>query len=101
MKLSVNYNEINRIAKNVDNKTVEFNRKLNELVVLIESLSSCWEGPDADTFIKNSTTYLKERKQEVNELRKLANVISNSSKRYSHSDVEWKVTVAREDEDNV
>ena len=57
MKLNVNYREINRIGNSVESKAVELNRKINELVVLIDSLKDCWGGNDCTTFINKSTLF--------------------------------------------
>ena len=98
MKLNVNYKEVHRIGKFTDSKAVDLNRRINELIVLIDNLSYCWSGEDSETFIKNSTKYLKERKQEVLEIRQVASAIKKSSNLYGTKDVEWKEIVKREEE---
>lgn len=98
MKLNVNYREINRIGNSVEGKAVELNRKINELVVLIDSFKDCWEGTDCNTFINKSTTYLKERKYDVTEVKKVGYLIKKSSGLYCNKDVEWKEVVSKEEE---
>ena len=41
MKLNVNYKEVHRIGKSTDNKAVDLNRRINELIVLIDNLRYC------------------------------------------------------------
>lgn len=98
MELNVNYKEINRIGNNVGNKAVELNRKLNELIVLIESFSGSWEGIDCTTFVNNSTTYLKERRKDIVEVKRVGELIKKSSGLYNNKDVEWKEVVSKEEE---
>lgn len=98
MKLNVNYKETNKIGCSVDNKAIELNRRINELIVLIESIKDCWDGNDSATFINTSTTYLKERKAEVNEIKRVARLIKKSSSLYNNEDVTWKEVVSKEEE---
>lgn len=98
MKLNVNYREINRIGNSVENKAIELNRKINELVVLIDSFKDCWDGSDCNTFINKSTTYLKERKIDVAEVKKVGFLIKKSSGLYGNKDVEWKEVISKEEE---
>lgn len=98
MKLNVNYKEINRIGSSVENKAVELNRKINELIVLIDNFNESWEGTDCTTFINKATTYLKERKSEVTEVKRVGSLIKKSSGLYNTKDVEWKEVVSKEEE---
>ena len=98
MKLNVNYREINRIGNSVESKAVELNRKINELVVLIDRLKDCWGGNDCTTFINKSTTYLKERKNDVTEVKRVGYLIKKFSGLYNTKDVEWKEVVSKEEE---
>lgn len=98
MKLNVNYKETNRIGCSVENKALELNRKINELIVLIDNLKDCWGGNDSATFINNSTAYLKERKTEVKEVKKVGYLIKKSSSLYSNEDVTWKEVIKKEEE---
>lgn len=99
MKLNVNYKETNRIGCSVENKAVELNRRINELVVLIESVNDWWSGVDSANFINKSTSYLKERKAEVNEIKRVAGLIKRSSSLYGNEDVTWKEVITKEEEE--
>ncbi|MGN1371905.1 MAG: hypothetical protein ACI4XM_06510 [Candidatus Coprovivens sp.] len=102
MKLNVNYREISRIGSSVENKAIDLNRKINELIVLINNFGDCWEGNDCSIFINNSTTYLKNRKSDVVEVKRVGALIKKSSGLYNMTDVEWKEVVSKEEEfDNV
>lgn len=89
MKLSVNYNEVNRIGVLVGNKSNELETKIKEIMKLIAELNKYWEGPDYNTFYDNSISYLESKKTELAELRRISYLMCKASSKYSSKDVEW------------
>lgn len=96
MKLKVNYREIEQIANNVYNKSVEVEEDIVEIIKLIESIKNCWNGKDSDKFRMNSSIYVKNIGVTTNELKNICNFIKHISSRYEEKDIIFENTIKKE-----
>ena len=89
MYLKANYNDIENVSNIVMSETVKLENNFNEMVQLIESIRSCWTGADAENFINNSSTFIKNCSQEVNDLKNMCEFTKKVSDAYRGKDVSW------------
>jgi len=96
MKLKANYKEIEHVAKNVYNKSIEIEEDMVEMIKLIENIKTCWSGEDSDVFRLNSSIYVRNIAINTNELKNLCNFIKHISLRYEEKDVLFENTMKKE-----
>lgn len=89
MYLKANYNDIENVSNKVMNETVKLEETFKEMEDLVESIRSCWTGPDAENFINNSSTFIKNCNQEVTDLKNICDFTKKVSDAYRGKDIAW------------
>jgi len=96
MKIKVNYRELENISVFVDEKTVELETDLRDVMTLIGQIKNCWKGIDSENFILNSTTYVKNTNINVTELKNISNLIKTIATKYGEKDTSFEKEIKKE-----
>ena len=97
MRLNVNYNELEQLAKNVKNLSIDVEKDISTMLNLIDSISSCWTGSDSDKFRMNSSVYIQNIRVNTCELKNISNFIQHISGRYREKDINFHNTIKKEE----
>lgn len=95
MYLKANYEKIEGVGISVLKETEQLENALKEMLALLESIPSCWGGPDSANFVNNSSTYIRNLDANVSELSNLGDYIKRVAFTYGSKDVEWKNKVRK------
>ena len=83
-KIIVNINELTKYSKQLYDDSQEFGIITNNMQEIVESLKRRgWSGYDADTFIKNASTYLSDLRVVKAALYESALIVQRRNKKYS------------------
>ena len=96
MKLKANYRELEDISSFVYKKTEDLEKDLKDIIVLIGQINGCWKGIDAENFILNSATYVKNININVVELKNISNLIKTIATKYSEKDLNFEKEIQKE-----
>lgn len=100
MDFKVNYDIINDVGSNVFKEAEKLEKTLSEILTLIEKLGTCWSGIDYNEFAGASTTYIKNLRFNVEELKTLGKFIQLASSIYQETDQEWEKKIKEMEERN-
>ena len=103
--LKVNWLEVSNLSKRTLNNSEDFENARQKYQDIINSLSRCWKGTDAETFIINANHFLEYLKNDTEYLGRMGEFFDKGSKMYNGvvSDHEEKMIrfnqVLQEDQD--
>jgi len=98
MNVKVNYNQIHKIGNTVSVKMEEMNQTLQEMIELIQSIKTYWQGQDATTFENNAVTYIENSKINVIELKKIGELIKTFASKYEEKDLGFEQEMRKDEE---
>ena len=82
-KIMVNWEQLYKLSSNTEKDAEEFEKIRTNIEQIITSINSCWQGIDANQYIKSTTNYFQSLKQDTEYMYSLAKYFSRSASRYS------------------
>ena len=83
-KIMVNWQKLHNLGNNTEKYAEEFEKIRNNLETTIQSISTCWQGIEANEYIQNTTNYLESLKQDTKYLYEISNYFTRSALRYNN-----------------
>ena len=87
------------IDKDFDSQATEISKIDEELKTQFESIHDCWQGIDADNFIKNSEKLIRVLVKEANHQVKWSDYIKHTTMRYGNNVQEGLVNLRNQTKD--
>jgi len=81
--LKVDWAEVSNLGKNTLINSTEFENARQKFLDLVNSLSECWQGIDADEFTANASSFLTSLKKDTLYFEALSKYYDHSSKAYN------------------
>lgn len=95
----VDYEQLYLIGSRSEKEVDNIDRRIDELLKIVEDLKSYWNDEAYENFSGNSTVYLNNLKEKMKELKYLASFAKLSSNVYSKTDDAWGVRMKAYRED--
>lgn len=89
MKLKVKNEELNQVKEKLDDKTVDLQKQLQNLLVQVNELKKVWQGEDAEEFYNKAEIYIKYLEVVPKIYAFLSTVIDGANKTYKQLDSEY------------
>ena len=96
MELKVNYEELKDLGKYVDTKHDEINKKLEEILKLLDEVEENWEGNDATVFLAKSKYYVEKEIIDNEKVKDVSTVLGKVSGKYEGNDVAFDNQMKKE-----
>ncbi len=97
--IKVDCDYLSNIDKEFESQATEISRIGEELKTQFESIRGCWEGIDADNYIKNSEKVVRVLVKEAKHLVKWSDYIKHSTGRYRNNEQEGLVSLRNQTRD--
>ena len=96
MKLRVEYDELEYIAKNLQNDKSGLEKEINNMLSSLERLKTYWQGDDVDRFHEKAYNYVNRMKVLTEFMDTTSNFISYGNKQYQNQDEVFANNLKRE-----
>lgn len=96
MKLRVEYDELECIAKNLQNDKSGLEKEINNMLASLERLKTYWQGDDVDRFHEKAYNYVNRMKVLTAFMDTTGQFISYGSKQYQNQDASFANNLNKE-----
>lgn len=95
MDITVDYDKLEELGEDVIRQNEDLNKDFQDLIKIIDELSTGWNGLDYESFKSISTTYIKKLENITNEIEYLGKFIISSATTYSINDCYWEDSIKK------
>ena len=89
MILKVDNDKLKEFTNNMNNDSSDFDKEINKLINLVNSLEEVWQGIDSENYRKNVLNYLEKMKAIPTTLSTLSKVTDRLNEGYQEKDREF------------
>ena len=96
MDLKVNYEDLKDLSKYTDNTYNDVDKKLKEILALLDKVEENWEGNDATVFLAKSKYYVEKEIIDNDRIKDVSTILDKVSGKYKGNDIAFDNQMKRE-----
>ena len=96
MDLKVNYEDLKELSKYVETTYENVEKKLKEILQLLNDVENNWEGNDATVFLAKSKYYVEKEIIDNSKIKDVSTILDKVSGKYKGNDVAFDNQMKRE-----